>query len=269
MRKRSIATAITAALLLGGSILTAPQAVAEGERRGNWDLYVDAGGCAYDWQDQAWCGPSLVVHANMYLLEDDRYSASMRLIGVDGDVPLQYARTPYTPGRGASAVDPNYWGPAFSNRVGSAGMPPGEYGVTLSVDVSGRWSCSIYSEDVCNFLRPKSANYVWLFTWDGTSIQVPVTPLVQSVDASVIGRKTPQPWVRLDAAVAPDTIGTPVKFQRKTDKGTWKTIATKKSKILGYASYLDKKAPKAKKVTYRIFAGTEPEFALTVTVRTQ
>lgn len=257
-------------LLATGGVVAAPGASAQGERRGNWDLYVDAGGCAYDWQEQAWCGPSLVVHADLYLTDADRYFASMRLIGPNGDIPLQYgANARYSPGRGSSKVDPSYWGPAFEKRTPTGGLAPGRYGVTLTADVMGRWSCSIYSENICNFLQPKEVIYAWTFDWTGTSVQVPTVKLVREVEASVVGRNSGKPEVWLNAAVQPDTEGTRVTIQRQVSAGKWKTIATRKSGGLGLVSYIDKKPPKAKTVRYRLFVPGAQEFALTVTARTK
>ena len=262
--------ALAGAFFAASGVIAAPSVLAEGERRGNWDLYVDAGGCAYDWLDQAWCGPALVVHADMYLSDDDRYSAQMRLIGLNGDIPLQYgSNARYNPGRGARSTDPNYWGPAFEKRTGTGNLAPGRYGVTLTVDVSGRWSCSLYSRDVCNFLEPKSKVYAWVFDWAGTSVQVPTIPLIQEAETTVTGRKSSDPSVFLQAAVSPEKAGTRIVFQRETKKGKWKTIKTKKSRALGYVFYTDKNPPKRKKVRYRVFAEGAKDYALTVTARTK
>ena len=262
--------ALAGVLVATSGVFAAPSASAQGERRGNWDLYVDASGCAYGWQDQAWCGPSLVIHADMYLSEDDLYSASMRLIGASGDIPLQYgASARYNPGRGASSVDPNYWGPAFEKRTPTGGLAPGRYGVTLTVDVSGRWSCSIYSRDVCNFLEPKNEVYAWVFDWTGASLQVPTVKLVREAETAVAGRSSNQPWVVLNAAVQPGVAGIPVTIQREKSNGKWETIAKKRSKVLGLVTYTDKKAPKANKLRYRLFVPDAPDFALTVTAKTK
>lgn len=252
------------------TVMAAGTAAAEGERKGNWNLYVDAAGCAYEWEDQAWCGPDLVVHADMYLTDKDRYSATMLLQGPDGEVPVQYPlRTPYAAGRGAQSTDPNYWGPSFENRTPTGGLAPGRYGLTLSINVSGRWSCSIYSEDVCSFLKPRDAVYAWIFDWNGTSVEVPAIKMVKTAETNVYGRGTAKPWVQIDGAVLPAYPGTEVTIQRQASNGKWKTLVKKKSKILGYVTYLDKKAPVSQKVRYRLFATGAPEFALTVTARTK
>lgn len=267
---RVVGIATATIFMVLGVVMSAVPASAEGERRGNWDLYVDASGCAYDWEDQAWCGPDLVVHADVYIYDDDRYSATMRLIGPNGDVPLQYgANARYSQGRGASSTDPNYWGPSFEKRTPTGGLAPGRYGVTLSVDVSGRWSCSIYSRDVCNFLEPKSNVYAWVFDWNGASIQVPTINLMREAETNVVGRNTNKPWVLISAAAQPAKEGTPVTIQRQNENGKWQTVTQKKSGPLGYVTYTDKKAPKAKKVRYRIFASDAPDFALTVIARTK
>lgn len=263
--------AFIGALVAASGVISIPAASAEGERRGNWDLYVDANGCAYEWQDQAWCGPALVVHANMYLSEDDRYSSKMKLFGANGDVSLQYgADARFNPGRGSSAIDPNYWGPAFEKRTPSGGLAPGRYGLTLSVSVSGRWSCSIYSRDVCNFLEPNEEIYAWVFDWTGTTMQVPAVRFVREVETVVTGRTSSQPVVFISAAVLPRVEGIPVTIQRQKSNGKWETIATKRSKVLGLVMYTDKKAPKEKKLRYRLFVpGAPPDFALTMTARTK
>jgi len=220
--------------------------------------------------DQAWCGPDLIIHANLYMSEDDRYTATMRLIGEAGDIPLQYGSDArFNPGRGARSTDPNYWGPSFEKRTPTGGLAPGRYGVTLTLDISGRWSCSIYSRDVCNFLEPKNNVYAWVFDWNGTTMQVPTVNLVREAETNVVGRDTKQPWVLINAAVQPDQAGTPVTIQRQKKNGKWETIAKRKSKVLGLVTYTDKKAPKAKKVRYRIFATDAPDFALAVTARTK
>lgn len=272
MRGRHRLTSLLAAVAVTVpvTVMGAGTAAAEGERKGNWDLYVDAAGCTYEWEDQAWCGPELIVHADMFLTDDDRYSATMQLQSSNGDIPLQYSlTTPYAAGRGAQSTDPNYWGPSFDNRTPTGGLAPGTYGLTLSINVSGRWSCTIYSEDVCNFLKPRDAIYAWIFDWDETSVQVPAIKLVKEAEAKVFGRGTAKPWVQIDGSVLPAYAGTQVTIQRQTSNGKWKTLVKKQSKILGYVSYLDKKAPVARKVHYRVFATGEPDFALTVTARTK
>lgn len=248
---------VASTMLISGVVIAAPSALAEGERQFNWDLNVDATGCTYDWQDQAWCGPTLDIDSGLVIYDDDRYSASMRLIGADGDIPLQY---------GANAT---FSSGQFKKRTPTGGLAAGRYGVTLTYNVSGRWSCSIYSRDVCNFLEPKSAVYAWVFDWSGTSTKVPTVKMVREAETVVVGRSSKQPRVLLNAAVQPGEAGIPVTIQRQKDNGKWKTIAKKRSQVLGLVTYTDKKPPKAKKVRYRLLVPDAPEFALTVTARTK
>jgi hypothetical protein len=258
MNNRGLVKLALAGLLVATtSVVAAPAASAEGERNFNWDLNVDATGCEYDFQDQAWCGPTLDIDSGLFIYDDDRYSATMRLIGIDGDIPLQY---------GANA---RYSSGAFKKRTPTGGLAPGRYGVTLSYDVSGRWSCSIYSRDVCNFLNPKTGVYAWVFDWTGTSLKVPTVKMVRDATTTVIGRSSKKPLVMLNASVQPGEEGIPVTIQRQKSNGKWKTIAKKRSEVLGFVTYTDKKPPKARKVRYRLLVPDAPDFALTVTARTK
>lgn len=249
--------ALAGVFVAASGVIAAPSASAEGERNFNWDLNIDAAGCAYDWQDQAWCGPTLDIDSGLVIYDDDLYSASMRLIGPDGDIPLQY---------GANAT---FRSGQFEKRTPTGGLAPGRYGVTLTYDVSGRWSCTIYSRDVCNFLEPKSGVYAWVFDWTGTSMKVPTVRLVREAETTVVGRSSKQPLVLLNVAAQPAVAGIPVTIQRQKSNGKWETIAKKRSKVLGLVTYTDKKAPKMKKLRYRFFVPDAPDFALTVTARTK
>lgn len=256
-RGRALAALVISALAIVNMGL-ATQASAEENRKGNWELFVDAGACAYEWQDQAWCGPSLVVHADMYLFPDDRYNATMTLQGPSGPVPLQYdGFVRYNGGRGASAVDPTYWGPSFETRTPTGGLAPGTYGATLSVDVSGRWSCSIYNRDGCSWLEGQRLVIPWVFEWNGQDTISQAIPTIQAAEGAKFGNSL----ISVDAIVAPLRAGIPITLQKKTG-GKWKTVKTKKSGFAGRVNILDK----SRGGTYRVFAGGREEFALTIRV---
>lgn len=272
LKIRVIRIVLAVMLIATGGSIAAPSASAQGERRGNWNLYVDVQGCTSDSMDQAWCGPELIVQADLYLSSEDRYSAQMRLIGPNGEVPLQFGpNARFIPGRGLRSTNPNYWGPAFEKRTPTGGLTPGRYGVTLALDISGRWSCSIYSEDICRFLRPRNLTYAWIFDWDGATLEVPVVNLIREAETKVAGRASAKPTVVINAVVSPDRRGTQVTFQRQTKNGKWRTIGRARSRVLGYVTFTDRSAPKANRVRYRVFASDapNPDFGLTVTAQTR
>lgn len=233
----------------------------EGNRQGNWELFVDASGCAYDWQDQSWCGPALVVHAELYLDEEDRYSASMAMIGPNGDVPLQAGGSlRYNSGRGLMSTDPTYWGASFETRTPTGGLAPGRYGVTLKVNVAGRWSCSVYNKNGCSWYEGGEQTLVWIFDWAG---QNTITPVIHRVDYAE-GEASSRNRVDFEANVTPSPNDDPVRvtIQQKTKKG-WKTVATRSSIGTGEMLFSVKGRPG----TYRLFADQNPAFAVTVNVQ--
>ena len=249
---------VTLVAVAAMSLATSSHASAEENRKGNWELFVDAGACAYEWQNQAWCGPSLVVHADLYLFPDDRYDATMTLQGPNGPVPLQYdGLVRYSGGRGTSTVDPTYWGPTFETRTPTGGLAPGTYGATLSVDVSGRWSCSIYSRDGCNWLEGQRLIIPWIFEWTGQNLITQAIPTIQTAQGAKYGKNL----IAIDAIVAPLKAGVPVTLQKKAG-AAWKTVKTKRSGFAGRIYLTDK----GRGGTYRIFAGGREEFALNLRV---
>jgi hypothetical protein len=262
--KRTIGALLAGVVAFSGLTAVAPTAGANAYR-GNWDLFVGGTGCTSASQDQAWCGTGFVVRANLYVDDDDLVTGSMRLIGSNGDIPLKNggASLLWNP-RVIQQVDPTYKGQAFESRAATGQLAPGNYGLILTITTAGRWSCSIYSKDVCNWQDDKETVIPWFFEWTGTDQLVPVINVVTSVRALYLESK--KSGVAVDGVVIPNREGIPIRLQKRVN-GKWKTLGTKNTGVLGFVDFVDRTPNKTAKATYRMFAVDAPTFALKVTER--
>jgi hypothetical protein len=261
--KKSVALMLTALLGVVGLFAVAPTANAD-TYKGNWELFLGNATCSGIDRAQSWCGTAFVVHADMLLSADDLVLGRLRLIGPNGDLPIQdqglalpISRIP------PQKIDPTYLGLSFEGRAASGQLVPGNYGLILTADTFGRWSCSIYSKSICNWLEPKKILMTWLFEWTGEDQVVQPLNVVSNLRTDTAGSGA-KPRVVVTAAVSPARAGAEVTIQKRV-KGKWVVLATKTSRDLGLAQYVDRSVKKGTTATYRVFAVNSPTINLKVT----
>jgi hypothetical protein len=158
-------------------ISQAQNVVDEGERTGDGRLVVDPISCMFEWQDQNYCGPSLVVRLPpLFGLSDGFFAGKAILTGPSGAVPLQFGESlSFQSNRGLSVSDRAYWGDAFEKHV-PTDLPFGEYTYEVDVEMSGKWICSIYSKSGCSFYEGHRFQSTYQFSWNGSRIDIARSP---------------------------------------------------------------------------------------------
>lgn len=154
-------------------ISQAQNVVQEGERAGDGRLVVDPISCMFEWQDQNYCGPSLVVRLPpLFGLSEGFFSGKAILTGPGGAVPLEYGESlSFQSNRGLSISDSAYWGDAFEKHS-PTNLQFGEYSYEVDVEMSGKWMCSIYSKSGCSFVDAHRFQSTYQFSWNGSRIDV-------------------------------------------------------------------------------------------------
>lgn len=154
-------------------ISQAQNVVEEGERIGDGRLVVDPISCMFEWQDQNYCGPSLVVRLPpLFGLSYEYFSGKAILTGPSGVVPLQYGDfLSYTSYRGASISDRGYWGEALEKNT-PTNLPFGEYTYEVNAETLGEWKCSIVLKSGCFFYEGRRFQSTYRFSWNGSRIDV-------------------------------------------------------------------------------------------------
>ena len=262
--KRSIGMVV---MLLTGSGLLAAAPVAHAASPTDWYLSVGPWCTGGIFDAEPWCGPQLVAHDPDFRFTDRLRWATNSLTGPNGPVPLELGDRAGESGKyGWGKLPPatDYIGSAYYNAT-PTGLPPGEYTYSLTVDIAGQWECSKYDPNGCSWLKKDKIRYDWTFMWDGvsTTLVAPTWTLVVN-PTRICGKKGCASVVTYAANVP---MLAPIKLQRRTGSGPWRTIDT--TKTIGYGGWFyDESAKKGTTYRYRIMtADPSPQVSKPVKFR--
>lgn len=266
MNMRSLVVAVVAAF--GLSLI--PAVPAQAAEIDPWSLLITPAGCESALGDPAYCGPRVLVTVPYITsaLNGDTFSGGrLTLVGPNGPVPLKEEEflgiQSYV-----SVPDPNYAGAALAARVGTEAMVPGTYTVRLDYEISGRWRCSVYYENGCNWTDDQEIRKIWQFNYADAPAIVPQRASVSSLllldGKPKKGKSAVTGLVSFQGADAGDRVIVQVRDGKK-----WKTIGRyriKQDDLLLQMANVYMNAP-AGKQRFRAFVKGTPQLVARDTVR--
>ncbi len=139
---------------------------------GDWSLVVSTTDLCDEYDDPAWCGPTLTVRIPSGSASSG-LAATHKFTGPTGVVKLDTISEGYTDwwSGGVGYTDPDFWGLATQSRAATS-LPRGSYVYEVTFFTKSRWSCSIYNPGVCSWISGWSKTFTYKFTWSGSRVQV-------------------------------------------------------------------------------------------------
>ena len=235
-----------------------------------WSLLATSPGCESSLLDEDYCGPRLVVTVPYVtaVVNDDTFSGGRLTVkGPAGPVPLR-AEEFLAVQSDVSLSNPGYAGAAVAARVGTGAMAPGLYTVRLDYEIAGRWRCSAYYENGCNWTDDREIQKIWQFRYTGAPAIVPQQASISSLllldGKPKKGKPAVAGIVSFQGASAGDRVIVQVRDGKK-----WETIGRyriKRDDLLLQMANIYVNAP-AGRQRFRAFVKGTPQLVARDTVR--